>query len=91
MKKPRPAATGLSRRTIFQPLTAQMDAHDQFGRLTNQSDHAKNPHHARVTAPKTRRAAWANKRAQGSFGYLIRRPVYASVLRANKSGSCSRT
>src|SRR5262249_14358992 len=35
---------------------------------TAQNSHAKNPHHAKVTAPKTRRAAEANKRA--SFGYL---------------------
>src|SRR5215831_3322271 len=39
-----------------------------------QISHAKNPHHARVTAPKTRRAVKVNKRAQGSFGYLIRPP-----------------
>src|SRR5262249_23331535 len=36
--------------------------------------HAKNPHHTRVTAPTTRRTAKANKRAQCSFGYLIRPP-----------------
>ena len=35
----------------------------------------QNPHHARVTPPKTRRAANVNKRAQGSFGYLIRPPL----------------
>jgi hypothetical protein len=34
----------------------------------------RDPHHARVTAAKTRRATKANKRAQGSFGYLISPP-----------------
>src|SRR5262249_1822819 len=45
--------------------------------------HAKNPHHARVTAPKTRRTAEANERAQGSFGYLIgAAPAMYSALRS---------
>src|SRR6516165_9823029 len=56
------------------------------------SNTRKKPHHARVTAPKTRRAAKAKP-----FGYYqaapgnVPRITVASVLRANKSGSCSRT
>jgi hypothetical protein len=38
--------------------------------------HAKSPHHASVTAPKTRRAVYANKRAK-----LLALPCFASINR----------
>src|SRR5215831_20543859 len=53
-----------------------------------QISHAKNPHHARVTPPKTRRAAKVNKRAQGSFGYLIR-PLPAMYPALRSLPSCA--
>jgi hypothetical protein len=68
-------------------LGASSSAHGRgYPQITCQISHAKNPHHARVTPAKTRRAAKGNKRAQGRVGILLAN-MSASPSSASRLGT----
>ena len=57
--------------------------------VSNQISHAKNPRHARVTAPKTRKSAKGNKRARGKGGIMLAN-ISASPISASRLGNEAR-